>query len=181
MIDLHVGDIVTTSYETGPYEITGVSRLSYFYQLSILLIRTYPVVSLTVRELKEESRKGWLNNVRQVEKRFLTDGNDEIFIQRRSTQPREQAGLFDDLDCGQPYRFQSGVDYSTAYHPRCGAPELLINFSDWQVFHCRICQRDFNSHRTAHVARCPDCQKWNGIGYPVVIFTTDDKAPILQI
>jgi len=181
MIDLHVGDIVFTSYKTGPYEIMHVSRPSYFYQLNILLIRTYPVVSLTVRELKASSGKGWLNNIRQMEGRFLTDGDDEIFIQRRSAQPREQGMLFDDVDSGQPYRFQPGVDYSTAYHARCAAPELHISFSDWQVFHCRLCQRDFNGHRTAHVARCPDCQKWNGIGYPVVIFTPNNEAPIMQI
>jgi hypothetical protein len=88
---LAVGDVVRTSYGSGPYAIRRVSQPSYadfFY--SGFVVRTWPVVSIS-------GAWGLINDIRRLaDGRYFTDANDEVVvIGREADTVVTQIGLFD--------------------------------------------------------------------------------------
>lgn len=136
MLGISIGDIITTSYSTGPY-IVHVLYGPYYTSpgLNGLVIRTWPVVGL-------ECGDAWINDVRQEGDRWFTDSNDEIYVQ--SSEPEGQLLLFDLPHGEQPYSFDPQVDYH-----RFG-----------EVWRCARCGIDYNAPDEPEPWRggiCPRC------------------------
>lgn len=79
---LVVGDVVSTSYGTGPYEIVAIHQC-----------RSTGAASLTLREADDPGNKRyWINNVRQVEDGWTcVQGTDRLYRHsesRRALQER---------------------------------------------------------------------------------------------
>lgn len=178
MIELSIGDTIKTSYGTGPFTITHVTSPRYYEEdFNCLLVRDYPVISLRCKDRGDTAEgRNYINNVRQIGARFFTDGDDEIFLLNRGVAPIVQMGLFDVAHHPQPYVFQPGVDYSTAYASGMSCPGLRLSFKHWQVFHCHRCSRDYNGQRINWVSHCPYCERWNAVGLPIVIFTAENNC-----
>jgi hypothetical protein len=136
-LGIATGDIVRTSYGTGPYEVYQVHGPTCWSEWTgALTIWPYPVVSLTCIEPGEKfpywtERQFYLNNLHREGDRYFDNGHSEILVERRPG-PILQMALFDQNPEVAPYQYQDGVDY--------GAGDLY-------VFHCRECGKDFNGQR----------------------------------
>jgi len=134
---ISVGDIVSTSYGTGPYVpyvVLSVSPPRYHDRfVGVLVIRTWQVIDLVCRHVDRPDRgpdhRAYLGSIRVEGNRWFTDQNDEIFVVRKSAGKAVQLSMFnDDIDPERdlPYEFQPGVDYS---------------HDAWKCTHCG---KDFN-------------------------------------
>lgn len=128
------GDVVWTSYgKPNDYEVISISQPLLWEKQSDIYIFSEPVISLVCRDLSRKTQTpSFLGNIRQIEDRWFSEMNDEIYV-RKSTAPRLfQPDLFSATIIEQPgaYPFQSGVDYSQ------GAG---------LVWHCSGCRIDFNT------------------------------------
>jgi hypothetical protein len=152
VLGIRVGDMVTTSYGTGPYEVWAMTapRQVTCYP-STLIIRTWPVVDLALVPVEEtsggaERRFCGINDVRKVGDRWFTDRQDEVWVQANS---RALAlpihPLYSYPPLPEPYAFQQGVDYRAGHR---------------QVWHCARCGRDWNEGKKQRweTAWCPACQ-----------------------
>jgi hypothetical protein len=148
---IQTGDLVTTSYATGPYEVWGITVPRYT-QLWVgrFVIRDYPVISLTLIAPGVPPRGDnglyWINDVRQEGERYLTDANDEVFVRRGSPIALPIDFLRSYPATPGPYPFDPTVDFGA--RPR-------------RIWRCTECRRDFNAvvesrHGPAY---CPGCQK----------------------
>lgn len=159
-LGIATGDVVTTSYGTGPYEVWDVHG-PYLWTEGVgdLVIYRYPIISLTLIKPGEQ-RPGhqdhhfYINYIARVGHRWLS-GRDEIFVEKR--QVSGQMDLFGPTEkVPEPYPFQEGVDYSGPLGT---------------TRHCWMCKRDFNAVRTEPWCgpACPD-PKCCGVGYNVMVF-----------
>lgn len=155
-LGISIGDIVTTSYHTGPYVVHGVYGPFYtergFYGL---VVRTWPVYDLGLDG-------GGINSVRREGERWFTDSNDEIFVQ--FVEPEGQLSLFE--VCEQPvasYPLEPGVDYR--------------QFG--RVWKCGRCEVDFNAAPPQPYwrgAACPRC----GLGSYTQVYLMPPRVAELQ-
>jgi len=167
VLGLKVGDIVETSYGTGPYEVwyvTPARMVTHF--VHALIVRSWPVIDLAVVTPNERSHRllrgdfSYINNIRREGKRWFTDQQDEVFVRERGTAlvlPIHPTWSYPPSP--SPYAFQSGVDYHAGHR---------------RVWHCEACGRDWNEaeeRRPWEPARCPLCTR---VGIPVVLM--DDPA-----
>jgi hypothetical protein len=143
-LGITVGDIVTTSYKTGPYRVTQIIGPCYWSggEWTPLLIFDTPHISLVLEDLRDGMYRtdSYISDIRVVGNRWFTSMNDEIFVEPVLPAP-EFAGtlfaLFDELvdvnplPIPAPYKLQEGVDY-----------EVCLR----QVWHCGTCGRDFNGN-----------------------------------
>ena len=146
-LGIQVGDIITTSYDTGPYEVWHIWGPKYWHKGLDWIIWPWPVISLLCVYAPGHhffGRRGfsYLNEIHQENDRwFMPYG--EIFI-------ASPVGGYPDLPMdmflnyapsAEPYPFQDGVDYIA-----------------W-AWHCRGCGLDFNEVRDDHSPPlCPNCQ-----------------------
>lgn len=155
-----VGDIIKTSYDTGPYEVVKVIGPTYCEKgIGCWVIYETPVVSLIciaaeghhlIRTPTGRRRLGrfYFNEVREVGGRFYTGMiGSEIIIIRKAIGPLPgQLALFEleKPDPQEPYQFQEGVDYRA---------------SGRQVWKCVPCDRDFNAPPVERWGppTCPEC------------------------
>ena len=160
-LGIATGDIITTSYGTGPYIVKRISGPSYVHQsISALVIWPYPVISLVLADtdpayIRGLSCSAYINNIhREPDGRYLTDGGDEITVQRPASVTPGQMSLFAALI--SPYQFQPGVDYHAG---------------DKRVWHCPYCGRDFNAEKQGICGpACPRCSgRFNKITIPVIM------------
>jgi hypothetical protein len=143
------GDIITTSYGTGPYEVWDISSPRYWHKhIGALVIWPWPVISLILfhADNPPETRSyhfAYINDIHCDNGRWFTDNGDEIFVEKPQ-QPRAiQMSLpLTSQNTAVPYDFQPGVDY------RAG---------DGRVFHCPQCSCDFNAVKTGHQPVFHDC------------------------
>lgn len=135
-LGIRVGDIVTTSYDTGPYEVWYIFGPSYVSKgVGDIVVRLWPVMSLTLVEPGEQPRWlscspfSYINEVRQEDGHWFTR-SDEVFMQRPERYPDLPVDMFRSHPAPpQPYQFQSDVDYYAG---------------DRRVWQCRKCEADFN-------------------------------------
>jgi len=156
-LGISIGDILKTSYGTGPYEVESIWG-EYWWWTSFeanydhVTIWPYPVASFGVA--LKNNREGCINHIHQDGNRWFSDSGDEIFVEKIfSPKKYYQIGMFDfstpnTVDTRkQPYRFDPNVDYS----------------NQETVFQCWKCRRDFNGkkwnggHANPH---CPYCDAW---------------------
>ena len=134
-VGIIAGDIVTTSYGTGPYTVVCVTPPRYVDKIvGGLVVRTWPVSSLVlVRCDSLDKTRCYINDVRRLpDGRWFTDQNDEIFVQPNPNAACPvQMQLFA-VQCGDPYEFQPGVDYAG------------------QVWQCGRCGADFNAEKLGY-------------------------------
>ena len=177
--DIYAGDVVTTSYGTGPFEVAQVTgpRLWEDNHTSII-IWPYPVVSLLISYLdgKGEVIKGKYGTISNVHKepdgRYLTDVQrwgaleaDEVKVLRRGEGRLIQLGLFakgPDPEA-EPYPFAEGVEYG----------------ADGTAWKCIGCGADFNGEREQH--RPPwheGCEKGYAVGIPIIVMAKGPKGPV---
>ncbi|SRR6266508_241173 len=149
-------DLVKTSYNSGPYRVLKVIHSSALARCCMAwIVRDYPVFSLVCADPREKSQKkaaeghAYLNDIRVVEGdtshiRYITDVGDEIFV----VGELGQSLLFDSPDQRQkwrPHNFQEGVDYELGRMANVkGMPGLHIKRREWELYHCEICQLNFN-------------------------------------
>jgi hypothetical protein len=84
-LGISTGDIVSTSYNTGPYEVWDI------YSLDRGLISLELIAPGAPRPGRRESHF-WLNNIRREGDRWFNPRGDEIFVEP-SHRP-QQTGLF---------------------------------------------------------------------------------------
>lgn len=155
-LGISTGDIVRTSYRTGPYEVWSIWGPKLWYDGSCVVIMRYPVMSLTLVKPGMTSPKDhdfyFINNITRIGDRWFM-ARDELFVEHRA--PVGQLDLFGPVESTpEPYPFQAGVDYAVK-------PGEL-----WQ---CQGCRRDFHGPKVDRFvgSRCPDCGR---IGKPILIF-----------
>lgn len=148
-------DIVHTSYGSGPYEVVNLSPPRYVTNdMSYLSIRRLPTISIigglppTHPNYADKGEIGFriINDVRLQDGRYITDTNDEVFVEKRHDLPSHQLDMFETyLQSDTPYPEQPGVNYDAG---------------DGYVWHCPACLRDSNTTdriRRSPLARCPVC------------------------
>jgi len=154
-LGIYTGDLITTSYNTGPYIIHHVhGPITSFTGVGYLVILDHPEISLTLStpNAKRKGTGGYINNIRQVNDRWYTAQNNEIFITRPYQAPAAPTTLFDlmkpphevdFLPTPPPYQFNPCVDYDAG--PR-------------RTWHCDDCHVDFNATPSNRYWCRHDCQ-----------------------
>jgi hypothetical protein len=87
-LGISTGDIVSTSYNTGPYEVWDI------YPLDRGLISLELIAPGAPRPGRRESHF-WLNNIRREGDRWFNAHDDEIFV--TPSHAPQQAGLFHEV------------------------------------------------------------------------------------
>ena len=194
-LGIQTGDIVTTSYNTGPYFIYCIrGPITSFNGMGYLVILDHPEISLTLStpNAKRKGTGGFINNIRQVDARWYTAQNNEIFITKPHHATLGPTTLFDVLDPPDQvdilptpplYQLNPSVDYDAG--PR-------------RTWHCEDCNVDFNAtppnrhwcrHNCQHQsiakeifyvrAPQPDDRR-SYISYYVMTLNSDRYAPVHQ-
>lgn len=148
-LGIRVGDIVTTSYNTGPYEVWSIWGPKCWHKGGLdYTIWPWPVISLLCVYAQGHyffGRHGFshLNEIHQEGDRWLGPHGSEIFVAPPSDgYPNLPIDMFLSYPpAPEPYLFQDGVDYT-----------------EW-AWHCRGCGLDFNEIRDSYSPPlCPVCQ-----------------------
>lgn len=154
-LGIHTADVVTTSYNTGPYIIHHIhGPFTHFTGVGHLVILDHPEISLTVStpNAKRKGTGGFINNIRRVNHRWYTAQNDELFITRPQLIPFAPTTLFDIFDPPEQvlvlptpplYQLDPSVDYDAG--PR-------------RTWHCDNCNVDFNAIPTNRYWCQHDCE-----------------------
>lgn len=149
-LGISVGDIVSTSYKTGPYEVFQISGPRWIQQGALnFIILPEPVISLacivpgTARpRIHVDKIDGWLNDIRFSEGKWLTAQNDEIFV---SKSDKVANSLLDLIEL-------RGEEKPTPERPR------LLHDLDWSlpVRNCEKCNLYWNFETTirGRIDRC---------------------------
>lgn len=143
------GDIVTTSYGTGPYEVWGISGPWLWKDGLYRTIYPQPVISLILLATGHtgpvRSRHFcFINDVLREGDRWFTLVGEEVFVRAPSQRPALQVDMFRSYPADPPpYPFQEGVDYTL----------------QGRVWHCPHCGRDCNADPPGLLSppRCPHC------------------------
>lgn len=149
-LGIATGDIVTTSYDTGPYEVWGIhGPITWVQTLTSLVIWPWPVISLTLFEpnyppTRKDHRFSYINNIHREDHQWFNDMGNEIFVEKPPRPKPIQMGLFDQPEQAAPlpYTYQPGIDYYTG---------------DGFVFHCPKCGADFNDTKTGYTPPFHNC------------------------
>jgi hypothetical protein len=152
---IHTGDIITTSYNTAPYIIHHIhGPFTYFKDVGYLVILDHAEISLTLStpNAKRKGTAGFINDIRQVNERWYTAQNDELFITKPQLARVVPTTLFDIFDPPHQvdllptpplYQLNPCVDYDAG--PR-------------RTWHCENCNADFNAIPTNRHWCRHDCQ-----------------------
>lgn len=166
------GDIVSTSYGTGPYEVWNVTKPRNIIESMGRVILPWPVISL-VCTLPDETALNehtgyYINEVHREAERYFS-GGDEVFVEKRSA-GYVAMSLFSPMEDELPtYLFQSGVDYACF---------------DGELWHCRRCTLDYNALTVPVVAgmipgdprgRRPECPRCGGWPEPLYMIRSGEK------
>jgi len=159
-LDIAVGDVVTTSYGSGPYRVTHIwGPKTWYSDHHEMVIWPYPIISLvlTYDDDHRQNPAAFINNVHREQDRWFTDcvthlgERDEVFVQKPDTPtPPMQISLFTQVE-PPPYQFQPGVDY---------------NAGDGHVWHCNQCGTDFNADRRNRWDTPTHCETW---AVPIIV------------
>lgn len=154
-LGISVGDLVRTSYGTGPNEVERIHG-PYYFNVGVfdnLIVRTWPVISIGF------SGDSGINNIRQEGDRWFTDGNDEIFVTKNKAHKPAQLAMFGP-SAGQnrqsPYLFKPGVDYT---------------HNVWKCRHCGDFNAPPNDERLRRRWHCPICGKQHVVDRKIILMT----------
>jgi DNA-directed RNA polymerase subunit RPC12/RpoP len=146
-LGIQTGDIVRTSYATGPYRVASIwgPRLWHDWNLEIIIFQE-PIVSLGLSHLDGGEAHFSISEIWRDGDRWFSSGS-EVFVTHDAKAPAAQLGLFGAAAPAiEPYPFTPGVDYSPSYQ---------------RVWRCDRCGHDFNGMGTGHngygPAECPAC------------------------
>jgi hypothetical protein len=154
-LGIQTGDIITTSYNTGPYIIHHIhGPITYFTGVGHVVILDHPEISLTLStpNAKRKGHGGFINNIRQVDQRWYSAQNDELFITRPQLAPAQPANSstysippnhVELLPTPPLYQLNPSVDYEAG--PR-------------RTWHCEHCNVDFNAIPTNRYWCRHDCE-----------------------
>ncbi len=112
-LGITVGDLVHTSYNTGPYEVYYIFGPTWVDEgVGTLVFFPWPTISLACiskskrrtacavpQKLKCDDVSGWLNDIRREGDRYFTCQNDEIFVTKRQSAP---VNLLEVIETAQP-------------------------------------------------------------------------------
>lgn len=156
-LGIKVGDIVTTSYRTGPYEVWSIFGPRFYDRQLNIIIYPWPVISLCLVATAEHHlfvKKPHLdrhffgvNEIHLEGDRYLTTMGDEIFVRPpRLGYPDLPIDMFKShAAVPEPYPFREGVDYHAGTR---------------QTWHCVYCGLDFNTkERIRGAPFCVGCGK----------------------
>lgn len=167
-LGIETGDILTTSWNTGPYIIEHISAPKYVRQdcFGNIFVRTRATTSLWGQS-NSNGQTWYVNGVNRSEQGYFSY-NDPIEI----IKPEKRIGfhlvdMFDsylDSLIDEPYQFQDGVDY--------------ITVDPW---HCKHCGLDFNAAPFAwnkYNTACPRCGEHTNAHVFVMSKTTLTEAVV---
>lgn len=172
VLGIETGDMVRTSYGSGPYEVWAILGPAYWeLDYAALCVRDHPVMSLILVHpgiVPEWEHELFYINELACENGRYSSGSGEVFVEKPDHRPpMELPGLTadEDYEVTGPYQFQEGVDYR--------AGNILAG--DERVWHCKRCGTDFNAEsQTADSAAPPICPR---CGWPaallIVLFRGD--------
>lgn len=132
-LGIQTGDLVKTSYGTGPFEVWDISEpYNRIDRLdNTLAVFAYPMISLVLVYPGDIGHAGHINNVRQIPDGWATPDGDRIFVERPATSPSLPLDLFrSHPPMPTPYQTRVGVDYEAGHR---------------KVWHCDTCGLDFNA------------------------------------
>ena len=156
-LGIRVGDVITTSYGTGPFEVWSIYGPRCWDEGLNWIIWTWPVISLKLITTEGNPRHGkctvnsehyfsYINELRRENSRWFNTMGDEIFARPpRSGYPNLPVDIFLSYPpASAPYLFQDGVDYHAGYR---------------RVWRCCRCGLDFNWEPTSRNGppHCPRC------------------------
>ncbi len=144
------GDVVTTSYGTGPYEVWRISGPRLWRDGLWRAIYPATVISLALLSTGHtgpvrSSDFCFINDVLREGERWFTLSGNEVFVRPPTKRPLLQVDMFSSYPPDpQPYPYQAGVDYSAG---------------DRRLWHCSYCGRDCNAEPPGPYAPppCPYC------------------------
>jgi hypothetical protein len=141
-LGIAVGDIVHTSYNTGPYTVLSIwGPHQYRENWQQVTIWPWPVISLALADA--DGRTGYYINEIHLDGDRWFSGRDEIFVTKPETRPPAQLSLFPDPSpTASPYPFQDGVDYEAG---------------DGRLWRCEECGGDYDTDQPHQLSRRPEC------------------------
>lgn len=171
-LGIQTGDIVTTSYNTGPYEVWSIHGPHLWEKHSHYIIYPWPIVHLTLVYAKGYHLFGkpglsYVNEIHQEGNRWLTTVGDEVIV---TPPPNGYPNLQIDMlrsypPPPKPYPFQDGVDYEAGHR---------------RVWHCHRCGLDFNWQPTSRHGP-PNCPQCNRVAYTRVILAVAGENTYVKI
>lgn len=157
LMGVELGDIVSTSYGTGPYEVTKITGPLYSDRdiSDMVTIFPWPYMNLLCvgKSCRGEQQEAFLNGYHQdPQGRLVSTHGDLLTVIKQERRRPRQVSLFDPPDpIPGVYPWQPGVDYDS-----------------WDLWNCRKCGADFNAPKTFdqrhRLYRCGG-QCPNGCGY----------------
>lgn len=154
-LGIRTGDIITTSYGSGPYQVWSIHGPHLWDKGIHWIIYPWPVISLKLIFTKDhhlfgkcigEGKFSYINEIHRQEDRWFTTIGDEIFVKPpRLGYPDLPVDMFRSYPPDpEPYPFQDGVDYRAGHR---------------RVWHCCHCGLDFNWQPDGGygLPRCPQC------------------------
>ena len=158
-LGITTGDVITTSYKSGPYIVKQISGPYYFQKtFAYLTIWPSPVICLTLSYADPSlTSTAYINHIhREPDGRYLTDCHDEIFVHKSAQPSPAQLPLLDPVTSSE-YPYQPGINYHAG---------------DTHVWHCRDCGSDFNAEKqNRHCGpACPYCtRRFPTIAIPIIV------------
>lgn len=157
LMGVELGDIVSTSYFTGPYEVTKITGPLYSDRdiSDLVTIFPWPYMNLQCvgKSCRGEQQEALLNGYHQDPRgRLVSTFGDLLTVFKPEHRRPRQASLFDPPDpIPGVYPWQPGVDYDS-----------------WDLWNCRKCSADFNAPKICERhpvyrcgGRCPNgCGSW---------------------
>lgn len=149
-LGISVGDVVKTSYGTGPYRVELITDPHYWsVDLSGLTVWPYLVISLICTDPDNTRRrdKSYISCIHQDGDRWFDDMGYEILIVARIDKPKflHQLDIFGLIEMDNPRRHPYEIDPQVDYSNRS------------RVFHCAECGHDFNGEMWNGGFACPHC------------------------
>lgn len=153
-LGIQTGDMLNTSYNSGPYLVHSIhGPFTYFENSGSLVIIDHAEISLSLT-IPGAIRKGpsdYINNIRQVDHRWFTAQNAEIFITRHEKPATQAASLFDIFD---PPGTVEVLPIPPLYQLN---PKVNYKAGPRRAWHCESCHADFNAVPTNKYYYKHDC------------------------
>lgn len=173
-LGIQTGDLVTTSYNSGPYIVHHIhGPITHFSGVGHLVILDHPEISLILSTpgAKRKGTAGFINNIRQINNRWYTEQNAEVFINRPPLLDREATSLLDLFDPPN----QVGILPIPPLHAL--NPSVNYEAGPRRTWHCPECNIDFNA-TPSHNHYCEhDCQTVADEMFYVRAPHPDDRRP----